>query len=218
MQCPACSVELLEENINIQTDVARCHACKNVFKISEQVGKYVPPSFDITKPPEGVMVNQGTHSLELNTSLRSFAGCFLVPFSIVWGGLSLGGIYGTQIVTGEWDIITTLFGIPFVLVSFFLFGLALLSVFGRTSITLDSNGGTVFTGIGNTGYRRSFLWNDVQDIFVKTTYSSKGYPNKALVIQAKKKVTMGSGLKEDKLTYFFNAVYSIWKKRKEHIV
>jgi hypothetical protein len=49
MKCPNCQVDVVNENINIQTDMGKCQVCNHIFRISEN---FDTPSyaFDINQP------------------------------------------------------------------------------------------------------------------------------------------------------------------------
>ena len=66
----------------------------------------------------------------------------------VWSGFSLGGIYGSQIAAGEFNLGLSLFGIPFVLGTLFFGSLAVMTVRGKVVIAVDRNAGRIFTGVG----------------------------------------------------------------------
>ena len=53
MNCPQCSSEIQTENINIQSDIAQCIKCKNVFKISENIEDPNDKNFSISNNPDG---------------------------------------------------------------------------------------------------------------------------------------------------------------------
>lgn len=53
------------------------------------------------------------NGFEISATTESPIAFFLVPFMLVWSGGSLGGIYGTQIANGHFNLFLSLFGIPF---------------------------------------------------------------------------------------------------------
>ena len=53
-------------------------------------------------------------TVSLGATTRSPIAFFLVPFMCVWSGGSLGGVYGSQVLNGEFDLGISLFGIPFI--------------------------------------------------------------------------------------------------------
>jgi hypothetical protein len=59
---------------------------------------------------------------------------------LVWSGGSLGGIYGMQIKSGQFSWIATLFGLPFLAGSVFLFGITFMATFGRVIIESGQDG------------------------------------------------------------------------------
>jgi hypothetical protein len=115
MNCPNCNASIQKSDINIQADIAQCYSCERVFKISEHLETDNSEPFDIHSPPKGAWIRKEMHALKIGATTRSGAAFFLVPFMTVWSGLSLGGIYGMQLINGEFDPVLSLFGIPFVL-------------------------------------------------------------------------------------------------------
>ncbi|WP_322550204.1 hypothetical protein [Flavobacterium psychraquaticum] len=115
MNCPQCSSEIQTENINIQSDIAQCIKCKNIFKISENIEDPNDKSFSISNNPDGTWFKTEFNETIIGASTRSPIAFFLVPFMLVWSGGSLGGIYGSQIKNGEFNLLISLFGIPFIL-------------------------------------------------------------------------------------------------------
>lgn len=52
MKCPKCNSSILNENINIQDNIAKCISCENVFKASEGLDTS-DSKFQINQPPHG---------------------------------------------------------------------------------------------------------------------------------------------------------------------
>ena len=97
----------------------------------------------------------------LTLSTRGCIGFFLVPFTLFWAGGSLGGIYGTQIAKGQFNLMMSLFGLPFLAGSVFLIALTAMAVAGRCIIELA--GGKFSIRLGALGVYRtqSAAWADV---------------------------------------------------------
>ncbi|TXJ08089.1 MAG: hypothetical protein E6Q25_06400 [Acinetobacter sp.] len=168
MQCPNCHSEVLTENINIQADIAKCIACNHVFKVSEQLNRgqhAVRSNFNPNQPPKGICYQQNRDEVVMTISTRHPVAFLLVPFMLLWSGMSLGGIYGTQIIQQKFNLIQSLFGIPFVLASMFFWVIVLMTVIGKIEIHLNRQGGTVFTGIGRLGRKQTFVWREVSNIY-----------------------------------------------------
>jgi hypothetical protein len=75
------------------------------------------------------------------------------------------------IITGEW--LAGLFGLPFFLAGVWLWHSALMSLFGHVEIRLEEEQGTVFSGIGQVGKMRPFVYKEVYTIeeYVFTTHN-----------------------------------------------
>lgn len=163
--CSNCNARIRASQINVATDVAVCAQCNEIHCLSSLVASDdVPAEFSINSPPRGAWFRDDIHEWRIGASTRSPAAFFMVPFMGVWSGFSLGGIYGTQLAKGEFDLGSSLFGIPF-LIGTIVFGtLALMTVFGRTEITVSNADGRVFTGIGPIGWTRRFDWSKVSRV------------------------------------------------------
>ena len=214
MKCPNCNAEIAQENINITADIAQCVRCKEIFKISENLERPYE-SFDLELPPSGTWIETDIDQTIIGASTRSPIAFFLVPFMLVWTGGSIGGIYGTQIVSGEFDLFLSLFGIPFILGALLFWALTLMSIWGKVELTLNNTGGKVFTGIGTIGIRKEFNWDDVASI--KELSYSINYPGSQtgkIVIEGKKRISFGSGLNQSRTYYILRSLQKIYGQKK----
>lgn len=210
MKCPNCNTEILSEHINIQTDIAQCTSCNNIFKISETISNDLDDGFDMKSPPKGAWITKGMNNLVIGATTRSPVAFFLVPFMIVWSGGSIGGIYGTQIINGEFDAFTSLFGIPFLIGSIIFWSLALMAIWGKVELTLDKRGGQVFTGLGNIGLTKRFSWDEVSTIEEKqSNFNYPGSQGGTLQLGGKKRISFGMGVKDSRRYYLFRTMKSI---------
>ena len=116
----------------------------------------------VMTPPKGVDFVETMDGFRLSLSTRSCIAFFLVPFTLVWAGGSLGGIYGTQIVQGKFNWMMSLFGIPFLLGSVALIGLTIMTVAGRTVVELAGGKFSVRTGALGVYRTKSAAWRDVR--------------------------------------------------------
>jgi hypothetical protein len=145
--------------------LAVCRFCEKPFPLAASQAA-VPyerrPSVPELAPPKGVSLVETMDGFHLSISTRSWAAVFLVPFTLVWSGGSLGGIYGTQIAKGEFGLAQSLFGLPFLIGSVFLIGLTVMAVAGRLIVELA--GGRLRLRAGALGvYRtKSADWRDVR--------------------------------------------------------
>lgn len=84
---------------------------------------------------------------------------FMIPFTCLWAGGSMWGIYGKQIVERSFDLKATLFGIPFLIGSIVLVSACLFMLFGRRVLTLSGGNGRYFVGIGPIGRTVHFKYD-----------------------------------------------------------
>ncbi len=217
MLCPNCNNELLSENINVNTDLGKCHLCNHVFKLSDHIGNIMDDGFDINDPPKDTWIIRDRDVLIIGASTRSAIAFFLVPFMLIWSGGSIGGIYGTQITDGEFDLSLSLFGIPFLLGSIVFWALTLMSIWGKVELTFHRGGGEILTGIGNLGYRKRFSWDEVSEVHESVRpVNRKGNGGSIIQLEGKKRISFGHGLQESRKYYIYRAVKETLQKVKDH--
>jgi hypothetical protein len=158
--CPLCRSPIGIDDINVATDIALCRRCGKTFSFSEVVGGSANTAPDLTAPPDGAWFEQLADGFRTGATTRSWMALFLVPFTCVWSGISLGGIYGKQISSGTFDPASSLFGVPFLLGSVFLIGYCAMTTMGKVELSQRGGSLSVFTGIGRLGWTRSYLWSD----------------------------------------------------------
>jgi len=213
MKCPKCNSEIQTENINIKSDIAQCVKCNNLFKISESLVD-IDDGFNEKETPNGAWIKTDFNSTIIGATTRSPIAFFLVPFMLIWSGGSIGGIYGSQLINGKFDLVQSLFGIPFLIGSIIFWSFALMSIWGKVELTLDNQGGKIFTGIGNIGLIKRFLWTDVKSIKEKqANYHYPGSQGGTIVLEGKKKISFGLGVKEGRRYYLYRAIKSIMNKK-----
>lgn len=220
MNCTKCKTPIGKENLNIMTDLGQCSHCGHIFKISESLTDTVDDHFDINNAPKGAWVKKDFNQIVIGASTRSPLAFFLVPFMIVWSGGSIGGIYGTQIISGEFNIFMSLFGIPFLIGSVIFWSLALMSIWGKVEITIDKQGGTIFTGIGSLGRNKKFTWDEIdtvkENIVLYSYNRSRNNSGNGIVLEGKRRINFATGLNESRRYYLFKAMKSIFSKIKSN--
>jgi hypothetical protein len=147
----------------------------------------------VMTPPKGVDLVETMDGFRLTLSTRSCIAIFLVPFTLVWAGGSLGGIYGTQIAKGEFNWMMSLFGLPFLVGSCFLIALTVMSVCGRTIVELAGGKFSIRTGALGVYRTRSAAWHDVRSCRL-TEVSRRGRNSYSTSFQIEFKVDGGKDL------------------------
>ncbi|MCP4522340.1 MAG: hypothetical protein GY827_11725 [Cytophagales bacterium] len=218
MNCPNCNTEIDPQNINIQTDIAQCQSCHHIFKISENIETMNHDGFDMDDPPKGTWIKREMNKMVIGVSTRSPFAFFLIPFMVVWSSMSIGGIYGSQIMSGEFNPFMSLFGIPFLLGSIIFWSIALMTITGKVELTLDKQGGKIFTGVGVIGITKRFQWSEVSSIEEKVSnLRMRGRQNTSLVFEGKRRISFGYGLiREHRQYYLYRALKQIISHVKNH--
>ena len=114
--------------------------------------------FDFSNMPSGTMYTRDTDGFEVSATMRSAKTILLFLFSVLF----IGGLYSETTKSREpisegWLLIC-------VLIIIFLVSLSLMTTWGRVTISVRGNSGTVFVGLGPLGWRRRFLWSDIHAI------------------------------------------------------
>ena len=216
--CPKCNVIIPPSQINVATDVAACPQCNEAFALSQLVAETVqdaPETFDITNPPHGAWFAEGIREWRIGASTRSYMAWILVPFMCVWSGGSMGGIYGSQIMHGKFDIMMSLFGIPFLIGTLFLGSAAIMSLFGRVDVSVVDNQGTVFVGVGPFGWTRRFDWSEITRIEEDLSSNASANNNRVVIsLVGKTRLKFGSMLNESRRYYILQGLKLLHQRAK----
>ncbi len=155
--CPHCQAGIALEDVNVATDIALCRACGKTSSFALVSGTAEVSAADLLHTPKHLRVSRDfQHGTTLIYHKTSAILLFLIPFTALWSGGSMWGIYGTQISEGRFDLGQSLFGLPFLFGTVVLLSVIIFLLFGRWVITLHKNAGRVFLGIGPFGWTRHF--------------------------------------------------------------
>ncbi|NBB30064.1 hypothetical protein [Cellulophaga sp. BC115SP] len=208
MNCPNCYTPVSIHNINIQTDMGKCDACQQVFKLSESFHR--PPSqttysyeIDLTQVPEDMYLTKDIDGITLRIKNSIGYGLIvsLLPIS-VW---SFFYFLASEII--DWESLQLMVK-SFVLGFGILFGgfmtwLFLQSIFGELIINLTNRGGNIEKGIKIFGWHSSYLfdWKGVSGIEEEVAYyqnKDQVQPFHKIVIYANQRIEIGESLTEEK--------------------
>jgi hypothetical protein len=207
MNCLHCSHEIHDHDINIQKDIAYCRNCRSTFIISEELFETEKSNFDVSSPPSGTWFREEFDYYVAGSSVRSVYALFFVPFITLWSGGSIGTIYGSQIFKGAFDVFDSLFGLPFLIVSFVLWSFALMMIGGKVEVTFNHISGKVFVGVWKIGWSRNFYWKDIDWVKEKEqTFRFPGSQNGALQMDGRNRITFGSMLSEQRRYFLFRTL------------
>lgn len=139
---------------------------------------------------------------------------FLFPFMLVWSGISIGAIYGSQIRSGHFNLIPSLFGIPFLIGTLLLAWKALISVMGKVEIRTDRLGGKIFTGIGPFGFTKKFQWLEIDSINEYISMSNKSRQTR-IALNGQKRIRFGSDLNSSKRYYLLKSMQTLHRSMRD---
>ncbi len=157
-RCLACSAVIPLDDINVAKDVALCRACGRTSPFSELQATGELRQVDLTQMPRNLReVHDAQSDLVLIYRRWHPMLFFLIPFTALWSGLSVGMIYLWPLLQGKaLHVGEALFGLPFLAGTCILLGFIAYVLLGRWEIRLRAGDGTVFTGIGPFGWTRRF--------------------------------------------------------------
>lgn len=113
---------------------------------------------ELAHPPRGVRLRREFgDALTIVCRPRKGMLLFLVPFTALWSGFSLGTIYVVPWWTGRFDWQAGLVGIPFLAGTLVLVGAILHLLFAKTTITLAKGRVTLRGGLFGAGRTREFV-------------------------------------------------------------
>lgn len=191
------------DDINVSTDLALCRACGKSFRFSEIVGEPSSSGPDLNSPLPGAFFEQLPDGFRVGATTRSGMAVFLVPFTCVWAGGSLSGIYGSQIVKGHFALGPSLFGLPFLMGSCVLISMCALYTMGQMTVTKSSDRLSIFAGVGGLGWTRNYSWSDFRTI--RDDYAPGSFnwnrQGRLIALEGKRRVAFGS-LWTDERRYF----------------
>jgi DNA-directed RNA polymerase subunit RPC12/RpoP len=153
--CIHCGKPVDLDDTNVTTDVALCRSCGKSMSFSAIAQQPDLAAVDLTAPPKGLRVGQSLISgVEITYRRFSPIVLFLIPFTALWSGVSMWGIYGRQLVQGKFDPAQSLFGLPFLLGTIVLLIIITYLLFGHWRIHVGRGECEIFSGVGPLGRRR----------------------------------------------------------------
>ena len=195
--CPECGLPIAVADLAPAQGVAVCRFCEKPYPLAA-CQEAVPFEQRNIVPeqalPKGVQLAETMDGFRLTLSTRSCAAFFLVPFTLVWAGGSLGAIYGTQIAKGEFNWMLSLFGIPFLAFSVPLIAITVMVVAGRYVVELAGGKFSIRTGALGVYWTQSAAWDDVVSCRL-TEATSRGRSSYTTTYQVEVEVEGGKPLK-----------------------
>jgi hypothetical protein len=98
-----------------------------------------------------------------------------------------------------------LFLTPFYLFGAWLWGCAVMPVFGKVAIEVDGDYGGIFKGIGLIGWKRRFDWRGVEKIRL-STYCVTNWNPEQITLEGNRIIQVARGVKHNRLCYMLLAL------------
>ena len=200
--CQKCRQPIPFGDVNVAKDIALCRRCEKTFSFAELAVNSTGSDLDLTKPPRGAWFQSNPRGFTVGATTRSAEAFFLVPFTAVWSGFSMAGIYGTQIANGQFSWGQSLFGLPFLAGTCYLVPTAMMMCCGKQELRVESGQAVLFTGIGPVGWRRRFDWMSVTG--AKTSakeWGRNGNPTATVILEGANRIRFGSLLNRERRVY-----------------
>ncbi len=207
LRCPACDAALPAEQINVRTDLALCAACGELSRVSDLSDETEQDALPPSTPPPGAWQKIAMDVRRYGATTRHGVAFMLLPFTLVWSGGSLGGIYGSQIKSGKLEPLLCLFGLPFLVGSIALIGCTAMALAGKVELRLRGAKGEVFTGVGSLGWTRRFDLAEIERITEEPTIRSHpGGHGWTILLAGRERLRFGSGLNENRRRFLLGAL------------
>jgi hypothetical protein len=192
--CPGCGSAIQENDINVATDIALCRRCGRTFSFAEASGASRSLSPDLNAPPAGAWFERTADGFRVGATTRSWFAIFLVPFTCVWAGGSVGSIYGKQILSGHFNPTETLVGLPFLLGSIAMIAACAMMIGGKVEIRLRGDILAVFTGVGSIGWTRSYNWSDFDSVREDASSVGRNWNGQrvGIVLEGRRRLVFGT--------------------------
>ena len=208
--CPQCRSEIPLEDVSVSTDIALCRHCGRNWSYAAFAD--TTGYFDPKNPPKGTWCEEPSpHKFEVGASTRSAQAFFLIPFTMFWSGITVGGIYGTQFSNRHFDLGTSLFGIPFILGTIILLSNIMMSTYGEVIVTVDGDDGVIFTGFRPIGWRRRFNWREVASIR-RTEGHNRRSVYQQITFDGKKRLNFASSVNSERLNFMLGFLKKKWRE------
>ncbi|WP_027158828.1 zinc ribbon domain-containing protein [Methylobacter luteus] len=202
--CPKCQKKIRFEDMNVAQDAAMCKPCNYVFKVSDFACNTIPRDFNPNSPPAGTWFNKTHDEIVIGASTRvSGAAFYLVPSMLVCIGFIFKVIKDYEFIHDA-----TLALVILTIMSIYLAISSLMTSFGKVEVRIRNGIGTVFTGVGKTGWTRKFNWNEIDRIYehLTTPADSSLKIVHEIVMDGKSWLAFGASLDDSNRYYVLNTL------------
>jgi len=208
-KCLFCKAEIPMEDINVSTDIALCRACGKTSAFSVIGGTAQVDMSAFERQPRCVRLeHRPDGGLEIAYRRLSPVLLFLIPFTALWSGGSMTGIYIVPLLKGRLDVSNMLFGLPFLFGTVILLSVIAYMLFGRWRVSMRDGHGEVFAGIGSLGWTRRFDYSaDTIVSLKKSKVSVNEVPQDGICVRTgSEELVFGALFKDDAKRFIAAAI------------
>lgn len=182
--CPKCGAVLPLADVNVAADVALCRACGTSGSFLQHGSVPAITDEEMARPPKRVSLRRAFgDALAIVVRPRRVALLFLVPFTLMWSGISMTVLYIAPLATGKFKWQEGLFGLPFLLGTIVLLTIILYQIFGQTTITLTKGKIRVATGLFGKGRVREMECGPGTQVALRmSSYRVNNVPQQEIVL------------------------------------
>ena len=216
IHCPKCDAEIPDTDFNVATDVAYCRVCKINYKYSELSSRIEPTELNQSQVPKHVTVEETPAGMRIIYKKVSLLVLFLIPFTCLWGGGSMTGIYIVPLVKGKVEPFMMLFGLPFLLGTIVLAYVNAFCLFGSTIIVVGRSESYVSTGVGPLRWKRTFDLGSVRTVSLKDTQMRNNRQTMKVIelnLEDNSKVEFGSYMDDTARKFIAQVIASLIVKK-----
>lgn len=180
--CGFCKALISLADVNVAADLALCRACGKTMAFSDIAPIPGSADVDLQRPPKGVRIEDSPiRGRSIIYRKTSPAVLFLIPFTAVWSGGSMYGLYGSQLKEGHFDLFRSLFGLPFLLGTVILVAAILFMLFGGWRIGYSQGVLAVALEIGPISWTRRLTCDRSARVSIRSAKWQKNNVSQQLI-------------------------------------
>lgn len=207
--CQFCGTAIALADVNVANDIALCRQCGKTMPFSLIAPIPGAAEVDLQRPPKGVRIEDsplGGRSIIYRKI--SPAVLFLIPFTAFWSGGSMFAIYGSQLKKGHFELMPSLFGVPFLLGSVVLISIIGFMLCGRWRIHYNQGLLEVVIEIGPFGWTRRLACDRSARVSIQASaWQNNGAPQRVIQVDCQSNtLKFGAGIPDPAKAFIAEAL------------
>ena len=162
--------------------------------------------------PPGAWRRREEQNIVIGASTQSPLAWILVPFLVTWTSSTVGVLYGRQLLAMDFDLRSSLLGLPFLAGAIALDAVAAMAAMGRVEFSIG-NSSHILWAVGPLGWKRRFHWPDVEAISEDHIGGSPRRQSYLIQLDGPKRLRAGSMFSKARRDFVLNAPGESWGTR-----